>query len=144
MNLQTPMPRGLKIIFVINLLLISWYVVSLFFYGAVLRKYYPTVLFASGITLGGLCCLQLILLFRLQRLLAFIRLLIYVMAIAQGLLVMLLLKDLFSVLGILIIVSAVLLVIYFIGVRGYLTSNATLMYFGFLPVAVSHNGASDR
>lgn len=126
------MPRGLKVIFVINLLLIFAYIVTLFFYGALLRKYYPPVLIASGITLGGLCCLQLIIVFRLQRLLAFIRLLIYAMTIVQGLLVMLLLKDLFSIVGILIIVSAVLLVIYFIGVRGYLASHATLTYFGFL------------
>jgi hypothetical protein len=138
------MPRGLKVIFVINSLLIIAYSVALFFYGAMLRQNSPPVLFASGITLGGLCCLQVIMLFRLQRLLAFIRLLIYVIAIVQGLLVMLLLKDLFSIPGILIIASAVCLIIYFIGVRGYLSSNTSLSYFGFLPAVVNRSAASDQ
>ena len=138
------MPLGLKIIFIVNILLILSYSVLLFFYGALLRKYYPLVLFISGVTAGGLFCLQLILFYKIQRLLGFIRLLIYVISIMQGLLVLLMLKDLFSVLGMLFILSAVLLVIYLIGVRGYLSSKQTLNYFGFLPSTASHNGASGR
>ena len=124
-------PRGIKFISVINLLLVCVYLLLGYRHGLTLRTYYPIAAYAAAVTFGGIIVLQLILSLRLRPLLAFIRVLVYVMAILQGLQIMLVLKDLFTTEGALLIGTAVLLVIYLIGVRGYLASSTALQYFGY-------------
>ena len=124
-------PRGIKFITGINLLLVCLYLLLGYRYGIALRSHYPLAAYVAAVTFGGIIVLQIILSLRLRPLVAFIRVLVYAMVILQGLQIMLVLKDLFSLAGVLLIGTAVLLVIYLIGVRGYLVSAAAMQYFGF-------------
>lgn len=127
---MTALPRGIKIISVSNLMLLLLYAMMFYRYGSELRSHFPYAWYLANLTFVGIVVLQTIMLARWQRLLAFTRILNYVLAMLQGLQVMLLLKDLFTVAGVVLVLSGVLLVIYFIGVRGYLGSERALTYFG--------------
>jgi hypothetical protein len=124
-------PRGIKFITGINLLLVCLYLLLGYRYGMALRNDYPMAAYAAAVTGGGIIVLQISLSLRLYPLLGFVRVLVYAMAILQGLQIMLVFKDLFSPAGALLIGTAVLLVVYLIGVRGYLASATALQYFGF-------------
>lgn len=128
---MTAVPRGIKFIAVSNFILLLLYAVMFYRYGSELRSHFPYAWYLANLTCVGIVVLQAIMLSRWQRLLAFMRILIYVLAMLQGLQVMLLLKDLFTVAGVVLVLSGVLLVTYFIGVRGYLGSERALRYFGF-------------
>lgn len=124
-------PRGIKFITVINLLLVCLYLLLGYRYGMALRSNYPMAAYAAAVTCGGIIVLQIIVSLRLQPLLGFIRVLVYALAIVQGLQTMLVLKDLFTPVGALLIGTAVLQVFYLIGLRGYLASSGAMQYFGF-------------
>ncbi len=123
-------PRGIKVITGINLLLVCSYLLLGYWHGMALRNDYPMAAYAAAVTFGGIIMLQIILSLRLARLLGFVRVLVYTMAILQGLQIMLMLKDLFSSAGVLLIGTAMLQVFYLIGVRGYLASSNAMQYFG--------------
>jgi hypothetical protein len=138
---MTVLPRGIKMISVSNLILLLIYAMMFYRYGSELRTHFPYAWYLANLTFIGIVVLQIVILLRWQRLLAFTRLLIYVLAMLQGLQVMLMLKDLFTVAGVVLVISGIVLAIYFIGVRGYLGSRILLNHFG---IAVTRNVASDQ
>lgn len=125
-------PRGIKVISIINMILVMLYLLLGYRYGIALRSVYPFAAYAAAVTCGGVIVLQLILSLRLRVFVGFGRVLVYAMAILQGLQVMLVLKDLFVPVAAILIGSAIVLVIYLIGVRGYLASATAMQYFGIV------------
>lgn len=85
------------------------------------------------VTFGGVLALQIALLFKLRSLYGFSLVLLYTLALIQGLKIMLTLGSLDSLFGILSLVIHIILIFYFIGVRGYLRSNRGRAALG-LPV----------
>ncbi len=122
--------RGVKVISSMNLILVCLYLLLGYRYGSALRNVYPIAAYAAAVTCGGIIVLQIILSLRLRAFVGFVRVLIYAMAILQGLQVMLVLKDLFVPVAAILIGTAIVLVIYLIGVRGYLASATAMQYFG--------------
>lgn len=123
------MPRGIRVILVANVGVLLVYIAALLNFGTALRQYYPVALYVALVTIGTLLVQQVVMLLRLQRLMGFVRLMIYVLAILQGLQVMLVIKDVFSIAGIVLVCSGALLAFYFIGMRGYLSSLSANQYF---------------
>jgi CHASE2 domain-containing sensor protein len=78
---------------------------------------------AELLTLGSVAALQIILLTRARRFYGFVLVLLYTLALIHGLKVMLSLGAIDSAVDVLVLIFHVFLVVFFIGVRGYLRSD---------------------
>ncbi|MBI3560900.1 MAG: hypothetical protein HY080_04200 [Gammaproteobacteria bacterium] len=123
------MPAGIKLISTINVTLLVLYPLLWAVLGAELRINHPLAIYVAWLTFAGLFAVQAIVWWRARRLLGFGRVLLYGLAILQGLQVMLTIKAVFSYAGAGLVTSALLAVFYLIGLRGYLASPAAAVYF---------------
>ena len=126
---KTPMPKGVKNVLLINLVIIvvaAW---------ALFNMYTETgaeilIAFATWSLFGTLIFTQLVLLAKLRKAWAMLRALIYTIALLQALTTMVLTKDFLSLWGALAFFGSLLVVIYLIGLRGYLNSDGFKQWFG--------------
>ncbi|WP_110198860.1 hypothetical protein [Kangiella spongicola] len=121
-NIKVSMPTGVKNVLIINLLIMlvsGW---------ALFNMYTETgaevlIAFATWSLFGTLAFAQVVLLSRMRKAWGMLRALIYVVALLQALTTMVLTKDFFSLWGALIFFGSLFVVIYLIGLRGYLNSD---------------------
>ncbi len=90
------------------------------------------------LTFAGVLALQLVLLFKSKALYGFSLVLLYTLALIHGLKIMLSLGSLDSALAVLMLIFHVFLILYFIGVRGFLRSNRGREALG-LPIEPDKN-----
>ena len=112
----------------INTILILLGVGSLLFSGEV----QPHLRLIDLVTLGGFIVLQGVLFFRLKSLLGFVRVLLYTMALLQGLRLFLSIDQLLSLSGIINGLIIFLMIMYLLGIRGFLNSAKGMSYFGVI------------
>lgn len=129
------MPLAVKIISTVNFLLTGVFAANLL----VINRMNDNVP-ASGLPLASFINLvaavilfttALVVLLRLIRLVGFVRLLNYVLLLVLGLNILLMAKYIFSLYGLFTIVLNVIVIIYLIGVRGYLASDKAAGYFTY-------------
>ena len=126
---KTPMPKGVKNVLLINLIILALAAWALF------NMYTETgaeilIAFATWSLFGTLIFTQLVLLAKLRKAWAMLRALIYTIALLQALTTMVLTKDFLSLWGALAFFGSLLVVIYLIGLRGYLNSDGFKQWFG--------------
>jgi len=127
------MPTAIKVISTLNILFASVFLANLL----MIQKTeldVPTLGFPlfSFINLAGTTILiltTLVVLLRIIKLVSFVRLLNYVLLLILGLNVLLMMKFILSLYGLFTILFSVIVVIYLIGVRGYLASEKAANYF---------------
>lgn len=122
------MPKAIKVITITNIILVVLFIGNMM----LLQKSqlaYPVASYINLVTIGTLLVVIMIIIFRATTLVGFARLLIYVLALALGLQLLLTLKYLFTVYGIVTVLFDVIIVIYAIGLRGYLASEQAKQYF---------------
>ena len=85
--------------------------------------------FINLFAVGVLVMTTLILLLRASRWLGFIRVLVYTLLIVLGVNILLMLQYLTSSYGILTLVLSFVVIVFLIGVRGYLNSEHAVRYF---------------
>jgi len=127
------MPTAIKVIsslcimftsiFAANVMFIHKSQVSLSITGA------PLLSLINLFAIVVLVVLALVLLLRLSRFIGFARVLVYALLLVLGLDVLLMLKYLTEGYGILTITLNVVVIVFLIGVRGYLNSEKVLRYF---------------
>lgn len=125
------MPRGIKVIVTLNILLASVFIANLLFLQKIAAGN-PMLVLINLIGMIGaavLILVALIVLLRLARAVGFARLLIYVLALVLGLQILLTLKYLFSAYGLFVVCFDVIVIVYAIGMRGYLASQSAAQYF---------------
>jgi len=125
---QSVMPKAIKIISVVNLLLAVLFMLNLLFMEKV-ELSYPFANYINLITSGAFIVVSLIALFRFGRMIGFARALIYVVMLVLGLQILLTFKYLFSFYGLVTIIIDALVIFYLVGVRGYLASERAANYF---------------
>jgi len=127
------MPNAIKFISTICILIASFFVGNLLFLQRAAASFDVTSLpLVSFINLFGaavMIVITLVTLLRWHRLIGFTRVLIYVLLLALGLNVLLMLKYLVTGYGLLTILSNVGVIIFVVGVRGYLASSDAYKYF---------------
>ena len=122
------MPRGLKFITAVNILLASLFIANLLY----LHQYTqaaPLLVFVNLVGAGALLLITLIILLRLLRLVGFARVLAYALSVVLGLQLLLTLKYLMTGYGALTILIDLVVIIYAIGMRGYLASTKAASFF---------------
>ena len=127
------MPTAIKIISSINILLASVFIANLLLihhtnievpvFGS------PLISFINLAGASVLILTALVVLLRWAKLVGFIRLLNYVLLLLLGLNILLMAKYIFSLYGIFTIIFNVFVIVYLIGVRGYLASEKSATYF---------------
>lgn len=122
------MPRGIKIIVTLNILLASVFIANLLFMQKITAGS-PLLVLVNLIGAAALILVALIVLLRMARAVGFARLLIYVLALVLGLQILLTLKYLFSAYGLFVVCFDVIVIVYAIGMRGYLASQSAAQYF---------------
>lgn len=122
------MPRGIKIIVTLNILLASVFIANLLLMQKITAGS-PLLVLVNLIGAAVLILVALIVLCRLARAVGFARLLIYVLALVLGLQILLTLKYLFSAYGLFVVSFDVIVIVYTIGMRGYLASQSAAQYF---------------
>jgi len=90
-------------------------------------------LWIDVVSLGGFAMLQLIILAKIKSLYGFTLVLLYTLALLQGMRIMLSIDTLLTLTGVLFFLLELLVIFYLIGVRGYLRSDKGRSAFG-LPV----------
>lgn len=127
------MPTAIKVILSINILLISVFIANLLLIhkaGISVPAFgFPLI---SYINLAGASIsilTVLVVLLRWVKLVGFIRLLNYVLLLLLGLNILLMAKYIFSFYGVFTILFDVFVIVYLIGVRGYLASEKAARYF---------------
>ncbi len=127
------MPTAIKIISTVNLFLASIFAANLLLVHKtgidVPVSGFPLI---SFINLAGAVILfvtVLTLLLRMVRLVGFIRLLNYVLLLLLGLNILLMAKYIFTLYGFFTIVFNAVVIIYLVGVRGYMASDKAARYF---------------
>ena len=122
------MPQGIKVIVTLNILLASVFIANLLFMQKITTGN-PLLVFVNLIGAAVLILVALIILLRMVRAVGFARLLVYVLALMLGLQILLTLKYLFSAYGLFVVVLDVIVIVYAIGMRGYLASQSAAQYF---------------
>lgn len=122
------MPKGIKLIAGVNVLLAGIFILNLLFMETT-KLNYPFASYINLIGAAALLLVAIIVLFRINKLVGFARLLVYVLALVLGLQALLSIKYLFSLYGALTIVVDVVVIFYAIGLRGYLASERAAAYF---------------
>ena len=127
------MPTAIKVISSINILLTSVFIANLLL---IHHANIEVPVFGSPligfINLAGASVLiltALVVLLRWVKLVGFIRLLNYVLLLLLGLNILLMAKYIFSLYGIFTILFNIFVIVYLIGVRGYLASEKSASYF---------------
>ena len=122
------MPTGIKIITTLNILLASLFITNLLYLHQSAQAA-PLLAFVNLVSAGALLLITLIILLRLMRLVGFARMLAYLLSVVLGLQLLLTLKYLMTGYGALIILVDLVVIIYAIGLRGYLASPKAASYF---------------
>ena len=127
------MPTAIKVISSINILLTSVFIANLLLihqtnievpvFGS------PLISFINLAGASVLILTALVVLLRWVKLVGFIRLLNYVLLLLLGLNILLMAKYIFSLYGIFTILFNIFVIVYLIGVRGYLASEKSASYF---------------
>lgn len=121
------MPQGFRVILWVNAVLLVFS--GLIAYAQV-RQGFFYLAFVSVLTVAGLLVTQLVIALRWGGVaIGLTRGLLYAVALAQGLGALLLLRHLFSWAGLSSLLLAILVVVYVIGVRGYLNGPAARQFF---------------
>ncbi|NVK22905.1 MAG: hypothetical protein HWD86_10330 [Kangiellaceae bacterium] len=121
------MPNSVKTVFVINLMLI--FVLLGFGYQFYNQQVNPVVTsYITMLIIASLVVCQLLLVFKWQGLWRFVRILLYILAIVAGLMFLSSLAQFFTLVGFLQSLVALVMMLYFIGVRGFLNSKSFLEY----------------
>jgi len=128
------MPTAIKVIssvcimfasvFIANLMFINKLQISLPITGLPLLSFIN--LFAAGV----LVVLSMVLLLRASGFVGFARVLVYTLLLTLGVDVLLMLKFLTTAYGMFTIILNVVVIVFLIGVRGYLNSEHAVQYFG--------------
>lgn len=122
------MPTGVKVITTLNIFLVSLFIANLLFaHKSGMNT--PMLTFINLVSTTVLVLVTMILLLRLARLVGFARLLIYVLSLVLGLQLLLTLKYLTTGYGALTVLIDLFVIIYAIGMRGYLASETAAKYF---------------
>jgi len=127
------MPTAIKVISSLNIIFASVFLANLL----MLQKTdmemtnlgFPLFSFINLAGTTILILTTLVVLLRAIKLIGFVRLLNYVLLLILGLNVLLMMKYIFSLYGTFTILFSVVVVIYLIGVRGYLASEKAAQYF---------------
>ena len=127
------MPTAIKVISSINILLTSVFVANLL----LIHKAevdvpvfgFPLISYINLIGASVLILTVLVIMLRWAKLISFVRLLNYVLLLLLGLNILLMAKYIFSLYGVFTIFFDVLVIVYLIGVRGYLASEKAASYF---------------
>ena len=122
------MPTGVKVITTVNIFLVSLFIAN-FLYLNKSSQNTPMLTFVNLISTAALIVVTLIVLLRLARLVGFARLLAYVLTLILGLQLLLTLKYLMTGYGVLTILIDLFVIVYAIGMRGYLASATAAKYF---------------
>ena len=127
------MPTAIKVISTLCIMLASIFIANLLFLQKTAESFLftglPLLSFINLFGAGSMIVVALVALLRLNRLLGFTRILIYVLLLALGLNVLLMLKYLVTAYGFLTIVFNLLVIFFVIGVKGYLASEDAIRYF---------------
>ena len=127
------MPTAIKVISSLNILFASVFMANLLLFTRtdldVPSLGFPLFSFINLAGTGILILTTLVVLLRVSKLVGFIRLLNYVLLLTLGLNILLMMKFIFSLYGLFTILFSVIVVIYLIGVRGYLASEKAAQYF---------------
>ena len=110
-------------VFIANLLLIHHSNIEVPVFGS------PLISFINLAGASVLILTALVVLLRWVKLVGFIRLLNYVLLLLLGLNILLMAKYIFSLYGIFTILFNIFVIVYLIGVRGYLASEKSAAYF---------------
>lgn len=127
------MPTAIKVISTLCILLASVFIANLLF----LQKNeisvpifgFPLFSFISLFGAASLIVIALVSLLRILRLVGFVRVLVYALLLALGLNVLLMLKYLITGYGAFTILFNLVVIVFAIGVRGYLSSPKMLQDF---------------
>jgi hypothetical protein len=122
------MPTGIKVITTLNIIFASIFTANLLYLHQAAQGA-PLLVFVNLVSASALALITLVVLLRFGRLLAFARVLAYALILVLGLQVLLTLKYLMTGYGAVIIVFDVVVIIYVIGMRGYLASAIAASYF---------------
>jgi hypothetical protein len=127
------MPTAIKVISTICIMMASIFIANLLFLQKTAESFLftglPLLSFINLFGAGSMIVIALVTLLRLNRMMGFTRVLIYVLLLALGLNVLLMLKYLVTAYGLLTIVFNLLVIFFVIGVRGYLASENAYKYF---------------
>jgi len=128
------MPTAIKVISSLCILFASIFIANLMFINKLQISLpltgLPLLSFINLFAIGVLVVLTLVLLLRASQFIGFARVLVYTLLLTLGLDVLLMLKYLTTVYGIFTIILNIIVVVFLIGVRGYLNSEHALRYFG--------------
>lgn len=126
------MPTAIKVISTLCILLASVFIANLLTLQKMEASFSVTSLpLASFVNLfgaGAMIIIALVTLLRWHRLIGFTRVLIYALLLALGLNVILMIPELFNGYGLTILFDLVVIV-FIVGVRGYLASKDAYKYF---------------
>ena len=127
------MPTAIKVISSINILLTSVFIANLLLIHQTNIEVpvfgLPLISFINLAGASVLILTALVVLLRWVKLVGFIRLLNYVLLLLLGLNILLMAKYIFSLYGIFTILFNIFVIVYLIGVRGYLASEKSASYF---------------
>ena len=126
------MPTAIKVISTLCILLASVFIANLLTLQKMEASFSVTSLplssFVNLLGAGTLIIITLVTLLRWDRLIGFTRVLIYALLLALGLNVILMIPELFNGYGLTIVFDLVVIV-FIVGVRGYLASKDAYKYF---------------
>ena len=128
------MPTAIKVISALCIMFASIFAANLMFIHKLQISLpvtgLPLLSFINLFALGVMIVVSLVLLLRASRFVGFVRVLVYTLLLLLGLDVLLMLKYLTAGYGILTIILNIVVIVFLIGVRGYLNSEHALRYFG--------------
>ena len=127
------MPTAIKVISTLSILIASVFIANLLFIQKAGISFpvfgLPLISFINLFGAGAMIVITFVTLLRLNRLIGFTRVLVYTLLLALGLNVLLMLKHLVTGYGLLTILFNVAVIVFIIGVRGYLASEHAHKYF---------------
>ena len=127
------MPNAIKIISTGCILIASVFIANLLFLQKAMESFptisFPLISFINLFGAGVMIVVALVALLRWYRLIGFTRVLIYTLLLALGLNVLLMLKYLVTGYGLMTILFNVVVIVFVVGVRGYLASSDAYKYF---------------
>lgn len=127
------MPTAIKVISTVCILMASFFIGNLLFLqkmgASIPVTSLPLVGFINLFGASAMIVIALVTLLRWHRLIGFTRVLIYALLLVLGLNVLLMLKYLVTGYGLLTILFDLAVIIFIVGVRGYLASKHAYRYF---------------
>jgi hypothetical protein len=127
------MPTAIKVISTFCILIASVFIANLLFIQKAGLSFpvlgLPLISFINLFGAGAMIVITLVTLLRLKGLVGFTRVLVYTLLLALGLNVLLMLKHLITGYGLLTILFNIAVIVFVIGIRGYLASEHAYKYF---------------